>query len=279
MSSVPAATSCSDGFQMWNNCWSTSVTCSAPSWRPSLLASSRPPAPPPTITMRVFMGTTVVHACAHAKSVDGTVLAMLWHERVELAPRKFPSVSRRMAARAAGGGAAHAAGRAGVPRGPAHRATRRARFAHDHFRGSGDRGACSPAAAVARAQHRVAAGAAGHGLAHLGRAPHHIAAHRRDHLAADPHRAGGGQWRGGCEPAGRGRQPGGAPHPDADPGALAHCAGPHHPDRRRADAHDLSSRATGRGQPARLGGRGGHRGGWPGAAGARQPHCRVCRSA
>jgi hypothetical protein len=55
VSSVPAATSCRVGFQMWKLERSISSTRSlpalGPSFRPSRAASSSPPAPPPTITM------------------------------------------------------------------------------------------------------------------------------------------------------------------------------------------------------------------------------------
>ena len=52
---LPAATSCSSGFQRCVRAQSTSVTrarCRARSLSPSRVASSSPPAPPPTITMR-----------------------------------------------------------------------------------------------------------------------------------------------------------------------------------------------------------------------------------
>ncbi|EEF24419.1 conserved hypothetical protein [Ricinus communis] len=71
ISSVPAATSCSDGFHTWYSRLSTSVTLSGPSLRPSLQASSSPPAPPPTITISLCKPASVGRArCrAHAGSL------------------------------------------------------------------------------------------------------------------------------------------------------------------------------------------------------------------
>src|SRR5580765_2422925 len=55
MSMLPAAISCSLGFQTWLRALSISVTCTRPrlpSLLPSVVASSRPAAPPPMITTR-----------------------------------------------------------------------------------------------------------------------------------------------------------------------------------------------------------------------------------
>src|SRR6478609_9548206 len=55
MSMLPAATSCSSGFQRCVRLRSTSVTCARPrraKRSPSRVTSSSPPAPPPTTTMR-----------------------------------------------------------------------------------------------------------------------------------------------------------------------------------------------------------------------------------
>src|SRR5438128_6404110 len=55
MSMLPAAISCRCGFQKWVRAFSISVTCALlrlPSRSPSRVASSSPPAPPPTITIR-----------------------------------------------------------------------------------------------------------------------------------------------------------------------------------------------------------------------------------
>src|SRR3712207_5236294 len=52
---LPAATSCSSGFHRWLRARSTRVTEASPrrpSVSPSLVASSRPAAPPPTMTIR-----------------------------------------------------------------------------------------------------------------------------------------------------------------------------------------------------------------------------------
>src|SRR5688572_33222659 len=50
---LPAAISCSLGFHTWVRCRSISVTSTRRCSRsPSRVASSRPPAPPPTITTR-----------------------------------------------------------------------------------------------------------------------------------------------------------------------------------------------------------------------------------
>src|SRR5262245_49687183 len=54
-SMLPAATSCSSGFQRWVRARSTRVTWARfffPILSPSFVASSSPPAPPPTMTIR-----------------------------------------------------------------------------------------------------------------------------------------------------------------------------------------------------------------------------------
>src|SRR4029078_9697349 len=51
----PAATSCSSGFHTWVSARSTSLIAALPrrpSLSPSAVASGKPPAPPPTMTMR-----------------------------------------------------------------------------------------------------------------------------------------------------------------------------------------------------------------------------------
>src|SRR6185312_10300984 len=76
MSMLPAATSCSSGFQRCVRLGSTSVTAAPaalPYRSPSLVASSRPPAPPPTMTTR---GATLA-----------LLLQRLHHRREELAVR------------------------------------------------------------------------------------------------------------------------------------------------------------------------------------------------
>ncbi|CAG9167258.1 hypothetical protein LMG23992_00764 [Cupriavidus laharis] len=72
--------------------------------------------------------------------------------------------------------------------------------------------------------------------------------------------------RHGPAPGRRGGQYGSAPHPHADARAFAHCDDAGHDHGRRHAAHDLSGRAAGGREPARLGRRG-------------RPDCRLRRQA
>src|SRR3982751_3063795 len=75
MSMLPAATSCRCGFQKCVRVFSISVTCALlplPSLSPRRVASSSPPAPPPTMTMRCSAGGGECNASAsRAPSVAG----------------------------------------------------------------------------------------------------------------------------------------------------------------------------------------------------------------
>src|SRR5690349_3573012 len=64
----PAATSCSSGFHTWVWARSTSVIAALPerpSLSPSAVASGKPPAPPPTMTMRCALAGTGCSVTAH----------------------------------------------------------------------------------------------------------------------------------------------------------------------------------------------------------------------
>src|SRR5919112_6175749 len=84
-SSVPTAISCSSGFQIWVRLTSIGVIRAflrRPSLRPSAVASTSPPAPPPTITMccnewAVAVGRIVAGRGCAGGSSPATILAVV----------------------------------------------------------------------------------------------------------------------------------------------------------------------------------------------------------